>query len=238
MWEMLLECDIFHFYKEEKFWFKSIVKKLVFFATYREKNVLIGERAFSTQQGGKRMDDLQIIELYFDRNEKAIKETEVKYGKLCFSIANNILNNEADTEECVNDTYLSVWNTIPPQRPNNFMAFICKITRNISLKRIEFNNAVKRSAHTIISLSELEEVLPGTNNQPEIEDEQLGKLISDFLRSEKEDARNVFIRKYWYFDTIADIATRYSFSEGKVKSMLFHTRNRLKDYLKKEDYYL
>jgi len=184
------------------------------------------------------MDDSQIIELYFERNEKAIKETELKYGKLCFSIANNILNNESDTEECVNDTYLSIWNIIPPQRPNNFMAFISKITRNISLKRIEFNNAIKRSAYTIISLSELEDVLPSKSNEPEIEDEMLGKLISDFLRNEKENARNVFIRKYWYFDTVADIAVRYSFSESKVKSMLFHTRNRLKDYLKKGGIYL
>ena len=184
------------------------------------------------------MDDSQIIELYFERDEKAIKETELKYGALCFSIANNILNNEADTEECVNDTYLSVWNIIPPQRPNNFKAFVSKITRNLSLKRIEFNNAIKRSADTIISLSELEDVLPSKSVQSEIEDEMLGKLISDFLRNEKECARNVFIRKYWYFDTVADIANRYSFSESKVKSMLFHTRNRLKNYLKKEGVYL
>ena len=184
------------------------------------------------------MDDSQIIELYFERDEKAIKETELKYGALCFSIANNILNNEADTEECVNDTYLSVWNIIPPQRPNNFKAFVSKITRNLSLKRIEFNNAIKRSADTIISLSELEDVLPSKSVQSEIEDEMLGKLISDFLRNEKEGARNVFIRKYWYFDTVADIAVRYSFSESKVKSILFHTRNRLKDYLIKEGVYL
>ena len=184
------------------------------------------------------MDDSQIIELYFERDEKAIKETELKYGALCFSIANNILNNEADTEECVNDTYLSVWNIIPPQRPNNFKAFVSKITRNLSLKRIEFNNAIKRSADTIISLSELEDVLPSESVQSEIEDEMLGKLISDFLRNEKEGARNVFIRKYWYFDTVADIAVRYSFSESKVKSILFHTRNRLKDYLIKEGVYL
>lgn len=180
------------------------------------------------------MEDLQIIDLYFKRDENAIKETDIKYGKLCFHIANNILNNSADSEECVNDTYLGVWNVIPPQRPNNFMAFICKITRNLSLKRIEFNTAVKRSAHTVISLSELEEILPAQNTPPEVEDEQLGKLISDFLRTEKEAARNVFIRKYWFFDTISDISARYSFSESKVKSMLFHTRNRLREYLKKE----
>lgn len=184
------------------------------------------------------MDDSQIIELYFERNENAIKETELKYGALCFSIANNILNNEADPEECVNDTYLNAWNIIPPQRPNNYKAFVSKITRNLALKRIEFNSAIKRSASTTISLSELEDVLPGKSIQSEIKDEMLGKLINDFLRNEKESAKNVFIRKYWYFDTVADIANRYSFSESKVKSMLFHTRNRLKNYLKKEGVYL
>lgn len=183
------------------------------------------------------MDDWEIIDLYFERNESAIRETEAKYGNLCMSIARNILGNEADTEECVNDTYLSVWNIIPPQRPNNFVAFISKITRNISLKRVRFDNAIKRSALTVVSLSELENAIPD-NRFSDIGDEQLGKLISDFLRMEKPDARNVFIRKYWFFDTVSEIADRYSFSESKVKSMLYHTRNRLRDYLNKEGVYL
>ena len=179
------------------------------------------------------MYDRQIIDLYFERSESAIKETEAKYGKLCMSIARNILGSETDSEECVNDTYLSVWNTIPPQRPNNFTAFISKITRNISLKRVRFDNAVKRSALTVVSMSELENVIPD-NRFSNIGDEHLGKLISDFLRTAKPDARNVFIRKYWFFDTVSEIADRYSFSESKVKSMLYHTRNRLRDYLNKE----
>ena len=183
------------------------------------------------------MDDQQIIDLYFERSESAIKETEAKYGKLCMSIARNILGSETDTEECVNDTYLSVWNTIPPQRPNNFAAFISKITRNISLKRVRFDNAIKRSALTVVSLAELENVIPD-HRVSDIGDEQLGKLISDFLRMEKPDVRNVFIRKYWFFDTVSEIADRYSFSESKVKSMLYHTRNRLRDYLNKEGVYL
>lgn len=183
------------------------------------------------------MDDRQIIDLYFARSERAIKETEKKYGKLCMRIARNILGSETDTEECVNDTYLCVWNTIPPQRPNNFMAFISKITRNISLKRLRFDNAVKRSALTVVSLSEIENVIPDFRFS-NMGDEQLGKLISDFLRTEKPDARNVFIRKYWFFDTISEIADRYAFSESKVKSMLYHTRNRLRDYLNKEGVYL
>ena len=180
------------------------------------------------------MDDLSIIELYFARDEQAIKETDTKYGKLCHSIAYNILNNNEDSEECVNDTYIGVWNTIPPTRPNNFMAFVCRITRNLSLKRIEAMARQKRSQATIVSLDELAEVLPDESIADRISDEDIGKAISDFLRNEKEDVRNVFIRKYYFFDSIGDIAKRYGFTESKVKNMLYHTRNKLKEYLIKE----
>ena len=180
------------------------------------------------------MDDLSIIELYFARDEQAIKETDAKYGKLCHSIAYNILNNNEDSEECVNDTYIGVWNTIPPTRPNNFMAFVCRITRNLSLKRIEAMARQKRSQATIVSLDELAEVLPDESIADGISDEDIGKAISDFLRNEKEDVRNVFIRKYYFFDSIGDIAKRYGFTESKVKNMLYHTRNKLKEYLIKE----
>ena len=180
------------------------------------------------------MDDLSIIELYFARDEQAIKETDAKYGKLCHSIAYNILNNNEDSEECVNDTYIGVWNTIPPTRPNNFMAFVCKITRNLSLKRIEAMARQKRSKATIVSLDELAEVLPDESIAVGTTDEDIGKAISDFLRNEKEDVRNVFIRKYYFFDSIGDIAKRYGFTESKVKNMLYHTRNKLKEYLIKE----
>ena len=180
------------------------------------------------------MDDLRIIELYFERDEQAIKETDSKYGKLCHSIAYNILNNRGDSEECVNDTYVGVWNAIPPTRPNNFMAFICKIARNLSLKRLEFTKREKRSADIIISFEELAAVLPDERYAPNISDEDIGKVISEFLRNQKEDAKNVFIRKYYFFDSISEIAKRYSFTESKVKNMLFYTRNKLKDYLIKE----
>lgn len=180
------------------------------------------------------MDDLQIIELYFARNEQAIRETDVKYGKLCFGLANNILNNNEDSEECVNDTYLSVWNKIPPTRPNCFVAFICKIVRNLSMKKLDFRLAQKRNSNAVISFSELEEILPDNRINPNVSDEEIGHLISDFLEEEKEDARNAFIRRYWFFDSISDIAARYSFSESKVKSMLYHTRNKLREHLKEE----
>ena len=180
------------------------------------------------------MDDLSIIELYFARDEQAIKETDAKYGKLCHSIAYNILNNNEDSEECVNDTYIGVWNAIPPARPNKFMAFVCKITRNQSLKRIEAMTRQKRSQATIVSLDELAEVLPDESIAVGATDEDIGKAISDFLRNEKENVRNVFICKYYFFDSIGDIAKRYGFTESKVKNMLYHTRNKLKEYLIKE----
>ncbi len=184
------------------------------------------------------MDDHQIIELYFARSETAIQETDQKYGKLCFGIAWNILFNREDAEECVNDTYLGVWNAIPPQRPYSFSAFISKITRNLSLKRLSYNTAIKRFHQTDLPFSELEATLPDNRFNPVIDDEGLGQIISDFLHSEKEESRNVFIRRYWFFDSVTDIAERYSFSESKVKSMLLRTRNRLRECLKKEGVYL
>ena len=175
------------------------------------------------------MHDLNIIELYFARDERAIKETEAKYGRLCYGITSNILKNHEDSQECVNDTYVGIWNAIPPARPNNFTAFICKIARNLSLKSRQ-----KRSQATIISLDDLAEVLADENISVGISDEDIGKLIGDFLRNEKENIRNVFIRRYYFFDSIGDIARRYSFSENKVRNMLYHTRIKLKDYLIKE----
>ena len=180
------------------------------------------------------MDDLEIIELYFQRDEQAIKETDARYGKLCRSIAFNILNNREDSEECVNDTYIAVWNAIPPTRPKSFTSFICKIARNLSLKRLEFMKREKRSAEVIMSLDELTTVLADESYSPDFSDENVGKLISKFLRTQKEDTRNIFIRRYYFFDSIADISSRYGFTESKVKNTLFYTRNKLRDYLIKE----
>lgn len=180
------------------------------------------------------MDDLQIIELYFQRDEQAVRETDAKYGRLCHRIAYNILGSREDSEECVNDAYMGIWNAIPPARPNNFTAFVCRITRNLSLKRLEFLTREKRSRDAAVSLDELEAVLPDDRVQPDMDDEALSGLISRFLRGQKEEVRNVFIRRYYFFDSIGEIAERYSFTESKVKNMLFHTRNKLKAYLIKE----
>ena len=180
------------------------------------------------------MNDLNIIELYFARDEEAIKQTDIKYGKLCHSVAYNILNNNEDSEECVNDTYVGVWNAIPPAKPNNFMAFVCRITRNLSLKRLEAQARQKRSQAILVSLDELAEILPDESIADGVSDENIGNLISGFLQNEKEDIRNVFIRKYFFFDSIGDIARRYDFTENKVKNMLHHTRTKLKGFLIKE----
>lgn len=181
------------------------------------------------------MDDMRIVALFFERNEQAIKETEIKYGRLCHTLALNILDSPEDAEECVNDTYMTLWNKIPPTSPENLKAYVCRVTRNLALKRLEYNAARKRSAASLIPLSELEETL-AAKTVSDADGEDLGRAISGFLREQKDDPRNVFIRRYWFLDTVADIAKRYSFSESKVKSMLHRTRGKLKKYLKKEGF--
>ena len=176
------------------------------------------------------MEDEQIIELYFARDERAIEETARKYGRLCHCVCYHILCNEESAAECVNDTYLGVWNRIPPTSPSRLAAFICKIARNISLSKSASDHAAKRSA-VVLSLSELGEAIPDGSNWDDAEDGQLAALLSAFLRAEKADARNVFLRKYWFFDTVEEIAARYGFSESKVKAMLHRTRKRLRTYL-------
>lgn len=182
------------------------------------------------------MDDAQIIELYFERSERAIAETSEKYGRLCESVAYKIIGIHEDAEECVNDTYLNVWNAVPPKRPENFRAFICKITRNLSLSRVKYNSAKKRCCGALVSFSELEGTL--SEQAPFFEDggEALGKAMSDFLRTQSTDTRNVFMRRYWFLESIEDIAKRFGFSQSKVKSLLFRTRERLKKYLEKEGF--
>lgn len=181
------------------------------------------------------MDDSQIVGLFFERNEQAIRETEIKYGKLFRVIALNVLGSDEDAEECVNDVYLSVWNTIPPAVPDNFKAYVCRLARNLALKRLEYNSAQKRSAAALVPLSELEDTL-SVKTLSDDGGKELGRLIGSFLRAQKADARNVFIRRYWYMDSVAEIARKYSFSESKVKSMLYRTRCKLEKYLKKEGF--
>ena len=180
------------------------------------------------------MEDRIIIDLYFARNEQAIYETDQKYGKLCFSVANNVLPRKEDSEECVNDTYMNLWESIPPTRPYNFMAYICKVVRNLSLKKYEYIHALKRTPEITVSFSELKEIIADKSFNPECSDTQIRELISNFLRGEKKYVRDIFIRRYFFFDSIADIASRYSSTDVKIKNTLYHTRKKLKLFLRKE----
>lgn len=180
------------------------------------------------------MEDERIVALFLDRSERAIAETNEKYGRLCHRIAQNILGSKADAEECVNDAYLGLWNSIPPERPVYFSAYLCKLVRNHSLKRLEQLSARKRSAMTEVPLEELESVIPDEELAPDVDAEELGKLINEFLRREKATARNIFLRKYMFFDSIHEIALHYGMNESTIKSTLRRTRGRLREYLKKE----
>jgi RNA polymerase sigma-70 factor (ECF subfamily) len=183
------------------------------------------------------MDDDMIINLYWERSESAIKETATKYGNYCTAIAMNILHNKEDSEECINDTYLNTWNTIPPQRPNNFMAFLGRIIRNLSFNKYKERRAKKRSGDEIeILLSELENIIPSGNNvEKDYETGSIAAIIDSFLDSIDSETRIVFVRRYWYSDSVKDIVKRFGISESKVKSILLRTRNKLKKYLEKEE---
>lgn len=181
------------------------------------------------------MEDEKIIGLYWDRNEDAIVETSSKYGKLCFLIANNILANHEDSEECVNDTYLGLWNAIPKQRPSRFSVFVSRITRNLALKKFEYLSAAKRNPEAVCSFEELGECVSGKEYvENELENRRIEQAIDAFLWQQGEEKRNIFIRRYWYFESIENICKRTGYSQSKIKSMLFNMRLKLRDYLESE----
>lgn len=182
------------------------------------------------------MEDEKIIELYWERNEDAIAETSSKYGKLCFFIANNILANREDSEECVNDTYLGLWNAIPRQRPTRFSVFVGRITRNLALKKYEYLSASKRNPEAVCSFEELGDCVSGKGCvESELENKRIEQAINKFLWQQEEEKRNIFIRRYWYFESIEDICRRTGFSQSKVKSILYHLRKKLRKHLESED---
>ncbi len=178
------------------------------------------------------MEDNQIIELYWQRSEEAIVETSNKYSRLLLSISLNILGDYSDAEECENDTYVAVWNAIPPTRPNIFSAFLSKIIRNISINRYEYNKAKKRNNEYDLILSELEECVASSVSVEEcfVADE-ITESINDFLKTQKQETRVIFVRRYWYADSVKDIAERMGISESKVKTVLFRVRRQLQQFL-------
>lgn len=184
------------------------------------------------------MEDSRIVGLYWQRNPDAISETAGKYGAYCFSIANHILRNTEDSEECVNDTWLQAWNAIPPQRPGALRMFLAKITRNLSINRFHAQSAEKRGAGEItLVLDELAQCLPGgTDVEAEYEGRELGECIRRFVRALPEREGNVFVRRYFFTEPAAAIAERYGLSEGNVMVILSRTRKKLKAKLIREGY--
>jgi len=182
------------------------------------------------------MDDTQIVELYWARKESAIEETEAKYGSYCYSIAQNILQNQDDAEESVNDTWLNAWNSMPPHRPSVLSTFLGKLTRRISIDKWRRTTAKKRGDGQLpLVLAELEDCISdGKSIEEETERKLLAEVIAAFVKSLPETEQKVFLCRYWYMDSVSAIATRFRFSESKVKSMLSRTREKLRVRLEKE----
>ena len=180
------------------------------------------------------MTDIQIIDLYWARNEQAIQETDLRYGKKLHSLADRIVQNFEDAQECVSDTYLKTWDTIPPTRPEYFFAYIAKICRNFALGVLDFKSAAKRKGEVVALTQEMEACIPDPQHERRLEGEELGEILNRFLESLSYDNRVIFLRRYWYLDTIAEIADRYGMSESKVKTSLHRTRTKLHGFLEKE----
>ena len=176
------------------------------------------------------------MDLYWERKESAIEETAAKYGSYCHSIALNILHNPEDATESVNDTWLDAWNSMPPHRPSILSTFLGKITRRISIDKWRRTNAKKRGGGQLtLVLTELEDcVSDGTSIEDETERKLLAEVIAAFVQRLPETEQKVFLCRYWYMDSVDSIATRFRFSESKVKSMLYRTREKLRVRLKKE----
>lgn len=181
------------------------------------------------------MEDQIIVNLYWERSENAISETQQKYGRYCHSIAYHILYSHPDAEECVNDTYVHAWNAMPPHKPNRLSTFLGKLTRNIALNRYLHNHAKKRTANVEFTLDEVGEFLPSEDaSSSMVEGIVLRDLLDRFLEALPEQTRVLFVRRYWYLSTIREIALEYRLSESNVKVTLMRTRNKLKAYLEKE----
>ena len=179
------------------------------------------------------MEDSQIVQLYWDRDEQAIPHTAEKYGGYCLAVAGNILGNSKDAEECVNDTYLNAWNAIPPHRPQVLSAFLGKITRNLAFNRHKRNTADKRGGGEAAAvLEELAEVVSGKDNvEQEVDRRALVNEIDVFLGKLPAEKRKIFLCRYWYFDSIADIASRFGKSENGVPVLLHRLREKLRRHL-------
>lgn len=184
------------------------------------------------------LEDEEIVTLYLKRNEAAIQHTSEKYGRRLRLLALSITGDQQTAEECENDTYMAAWNAIPPHEPRTyFFAFLAKITRQLSLSCCRKRRRLKRSAYISQLSSEIEQCIPAPDDMEcRIDNIALREAINTFLGQLNAEKRNVFLRRYWYLDSISDIAKRYALSESKVKTMLFRIRKEFREYLIKEDY--
>ena len=182
------------------------------------------------------MEDQKIVDLFFARSEMAIKMLAEKYERLLYKVSYNILNNNEDVMECINDTYLGTWNAIPPQRPNPLSAFVCRITRNLSLKKYRAKTAAKRNCEMEVALDELVTVVPVPSAEEEWNAKELGKAIDRFLETLDSENRVLFVRRYWFTDSVRDLAELLHISENLVSVRLNRIRKQLKQYLEKEGF--
>ena len=184
------------------------------------------------------MSDEEIINLYWERKERAIIETDKKYGKYCTTISFNILQNTEESKECVNDTYLKAWNNIPPQKPNIFKVYLGKIVRNLALNQYEKKKAKKRDYTMEVVLEELNDFISSDSDvEKEVSYNELIKALNTFLSKLSQDKRKIFVERYWYLYSIKEIASKNKMTESNIKITLLRIRNQLKDYLKEGGLY-
>lgn len=180
----------------------------------------------------RNLEDEKIIELYWARHESAIDETDKKYRTFCMYISRNILNDISDAEECINDTWLAAWNTIPPERPVHLSAFLGKIVKNLSLKKFRYNNSEKRRKEVTVSIEEISEsAVSISDTESRTDSGELAYIISEFLRGQSQEKRVMFLRRYWFFDSYSQISELMGVSEESVRVSLMRLRKKLKKYL-------
>lgn len=185
------------------------------------------------------MEDWAILDLFFTRSEYAIVELDAKYGALFHSLALNILNSSQDAEECVNDAYLGAWNAIPPERPERLAAYICRIVRNLSVRRLRHEHAAKRAGNYALALEELSECLAANETvESELDARELTRSLERFLDTLSDENRAIFLRRYWFADSCADIARRTGLTEKNVGVRLTRLRKQLKKFLEDMEVYV
>ena len=180
------------------------------------------------------MTDDQIIDLYWARDEEAIACTDHAYGHKLINVAGRILAQYEDAEECVSDTYLKAWDAIPPQRPAYFFAFLAKICRHLAFGKLDWVNAAKRKAEVVSLSDEMQLCIPDRGWERSLEGQEIGHILNEFLAVTPKESRMIFLRRYWYAESIAEIAQHYGISQSKVKTSLHRTRGKLKAFLEKE----